>query len=443
MPQPVTLIHTGISSTGFNSYGKSELDNSWISHGLCSIGACLKQAGHEVDLIDLRALSGWEDFEKQIRARGARVYGIMMLTVDFDAVVESANRIRKLFPDALIVTGGAHPTLVTDEVASEPVFDHIVTREGEITFPRLLRDLESGLKPERILEGEMPDLDSLPFADRSLYPLQELPLPGFPPPFVTVIAGRGCMYNCSFCMPAERLIFGKKVRKRSPENLIRELEILRDCQHFNSLMIHDDCILEKKEWVGEFCRLYREKGFKAVFACQSRADLICKNPDMLRTMRDANLRLVFIGFESGSDRVLKLLRKGVTVEQNLKAAQICRRLGISIWANYMFGIPSETPEEMMDTARMIRRIRPARHSPAFFTPHPGSDLYSKCVEEGLSLITEHKQFARNPTEEKIRGVDYDAARRAIKHAKFLPFHIWIWNKLSRWGSKKFSRGTGT
>jgi anaerobic magnesium-protoporphyrin IX monomethyl ester cyclase len=436
MPQPVTLIHTGISSTGFDSYGKSGSESSWISHGLCSIGACLKQAGHDVDLIDLRALAGWDGFDEEVRKRGARVYGIMMLSVDYDTAVEAANRIRGLLPDALIVTGGAHPTLMLDEVVSQPAFDHIVTREGEITFPQLLKNLESGLKQERVLTGESPDLDSLPFADRSLYPLLELPLPGFPEPFVTVIAGRGCMYNCSFCMPAEKLIFGKKVRKRSPENLISELEILRERHNFKSLMIHDDCILENREWVEEFCRLYREKKFDAVFSCQSRADLICKNPDMLQKMRDANLRQVFIGFESGSARVLKVLRKGVTVEQNIEAARICRKLGILIWANYMFGIPSETPEEMMETARMIRKIRPAWHSPAFFTPHPGSDLYDKCVKEGLSLITEHKQFSRNPTDEKIRGVDYDAARKAMVYAQFLPFHVWMWKKLMRWWTEK-------
>lgn len=435
MPEAVTLIHTGIASSGFNSYGDG-MDSSWISHGLCSLAASLMKAGHEVDLIDLRALAGWDDFEEKVKARGSRVYGLTMLSVDFDTTVEAANRIRKLLPKALIVTGGAHTTLMTDEVAAQAAFDHIVIREGEISFPKLLAEIEAGKKPERVIEGEQPDLDSLPFALRSLYPKLETPLPGFPEPFVTVIAGRGCMYNCSFCMPAERLMFGRKVRKRSPENLIAELELLRDEYHFKSVFIHDDCLLENREWVGEFCRLYREKKFNAPFACQSRADLICKNADLIREMRDTGLREVFIGFESGSDRILKFLRKGVTVEQNLEAGRICRRLGIRMWANYMFGVPTETPEEMMDTARMIRKIMPYQHSPSFFTPHPGSDLYDYCVKEGLSLITEHKQFSRNPTEKKIRGVDYDAAREAIKYAKFLPFHIWLGRKIQRFYQKK-------
>ena len=438
-PRKVVLVHPAIANHGFDSYQTKTMETQWISHGLCSIAAVLREKNYEVELIDLRALANWEEFDKKVADSDAAMYGVNMMTVDFNPAVESAKRIKAVKPDALVVTGGPHPTLMLHEIIDNKDIDYIVTREGEITFPKLLEDLQNGATPERVLEGEAPDLDSLPFAARDIYPELEtpLPVPGFDTPFVTVIAGRGCMYNCAFCMPAEKKIFGRKVRKRSPENLIAELEELRDKYQFKSLFIHDDCITEKRDWVREFCALYKDRGFTAPFACQSRADLICKNPDMIELMRDTGLHLFFIGFESGSDRILKFMRKGTTAAINEQAGQICKSLGIKIWANYMFGLPTETPEEMMATANMIRRIRPDWYSPAFFTPHPGSDLYDYCVENDLIAIQDHKNYARTPDSEKVKGIDYATARRAMEVSQYIPRHEWLLRKVKRYLNKRF------
>lgn len=128
---------------------------------------------------------------------------------------------------------------------------------------------------------------------------------------------------------------------------------------------------------------------------------------MVAIMADAGLKGYFIGFESGNQRILNLLRKGTTPLLNRQAAQICRQHGLVVWANYMLGMPTETREEVMDTVRMIREIDPDYYSPAFFTPHPGTDLYDYCVDQGLSLITDYDSYRRNPTEAKIKGQDYE------------------------------------
>ncbi len=411
----VFLCFAGISGIGFHSYGKG-MDQSWISHGLCSISAYAKKEGYPVELIDLRCLKNWAEFKEIISGTKPDVVGVGMMSVDYNPAMEAIRLIKKTSPKTITVVGGPHPSLMLSEVEKERNIDHIITGEGEISFVELLKDIEKGRRPPRVIRGIVPeDLDQLPFIDRELFRDLEYPLmvEGFDRPFVSLIAGRGCKFNCSFCQPAERILFGRRVRRRTPGNVIGELRQLRKRYHFKSMMIHDDCITEDQPWVVEFCRQYKANGFKQPFACQSRADIICRNEEMVALMKEAGLSLLFIGFESGNQRVLNFLRKGTKVEDNYRAAEICRKYGIKIWANYMMGIPTETKEEVMDTVRMIQAIKPDHYSPAFFTPHPGSDLFSYCEKHGLSLIQSHDSYRRNPKERKIKGIDYEFLRKAL------------------------------
>lgn len=170
-------------------------------------------------------------------------------------------------------------------------------------------------------------------------------------------------------------------------------------------------------WVVAFCEAYLAEGFTQPFFCQSRADIIVKNEEMVASMAEAGLRGYLIGFESGSDRVLGFIRKGTKRWQNIQAARICRKNGIAVWANYMLGLPTETKDEVMETISMLKEIDPDYYSPAFYTPHPGSDLYDYCVDNDLSLITDHDGYRRNPDEAKIRGVDYEWLSRALEESR--------------------------
>jgi len=133
--------------------------------------------------------------------------------------------------------------------------------------------------------------------------------------------------------------------------------------------------------------------------------------------------------------VLRFLRKGTTREINLKAARICKKYGLKIWANYMLGIPTETKEEVMDTISMLKEIDPDYYSPAFYTPHPGSDLYEYCIENDLSLITSHDQYRRNPTETKIKGQDPEFLNWALVESQRRK----PWNAFKRWVRRNWRR----
>jgi radical SAM superfamily enzyme YgiQ (UPF0313 family) len=225
------------------------------------------------------------------------------------------------------------------------------------------------------------------------------------------------MYNCSFCKPAEDFLFGRGTRRRSVPNIIGELKELRDRYHFNSFMFHDDCLLEDQEWCQGFVAAYRAEGFRQPYFCQARADLMVRHEETVGLMAANGLKGLFIGFESGSDRVLKFLRKGTTRQINLEATRVCRKYGLAVWANYMLGLPEETREEVLETVSMLQEMDPDYYSPAFYTPHPGTDLFDYTLEHNLSLITDYDSYRRNPTELKIKGHDWEFMQWALAESQ--------------------------
>lgn len=408
----ILLIYPGLVD-GFGSY-KSGSD--WLNHGVGMLSAVLKGQGHEVRYLDCRQCRDWDAVRTCLALAPFEVALLSVATVDFDAALTLAGLIREIAPGAKIIAGGPHPTLATDEMRALPEFDCVFTHEGEVTLPQLLADLPN---LPRLVKGAMPeDLDTLPFVDRTLSPGGETPaLWGLPQPFFTITASRGCPYLCTFCQPAERNVFGNKVRKRSVANLLDELETLgRECA-MGSFMIHDDCFTQFPGWVEEFCREKQARGLYQPFVCQTRSDIVCQRPEMMARLADAGLKWVLIGFESGSDRVLSFIKKGATVAQNMEAASICRRLGIKVFANYMFGLPTETAAEMEQTVAMIQNIRPDLYAPAVFTPAPGSELYEYCKSQNLILIDSAVGYRRDYTSgPKIRGVDYALVRRMVRQS---------------------------
>jgi anaerobic magnesium-protoporphyrin IX monomethyl ester cyclase len=435
----VSLVYPGIVGKGFDSIGQG-MDSGWISHGLAILAACAREAGHEVNLIDLRALKSWEHFRAVLAERQPEVVGVTMMSADYNPGMRCLRIAREVNPHMVTMVGGPHPTIMPQELLDSPDVDHVFVGEGEETFPQALDRLARGEALERVILGTHPDLDSIPYPDHDFFPDEwrgqgyavtspEAPfVEELPPPFVTVIAGRGCMYNCSYCQPAERAIFGRKVRRRSVGNVMIELHELRDRYNFSSFMFHDDCLTEDRVWVMDFCRTYMAEGFKQPFFCQSRADIIVKNEDLVATMARAGLKGYLIGFESGSDRVLRFIRKGTKRAQNLQAGRICRKYGIAIWANYMLGLPTETKDEVLQTISMLKELDPDYYSPAFYTPHPGSDLYDYCMENDLSLIVDHDSYRRNPDEAKIKGIDYQWLQWALEESRR---RTWP-NRVRRW-----------
>ncbi len=414
----VTLIFPGIALPGFGSYRtKRSIEANFIDHGLASLSAAAKAQGHTVDLIDLRTLQGWEQFRQEVRRRATTVWGMTSWSLHYPDAVRAIRIIKEEKDDAVVILGGVHATVQFQQVAANHLIDHIITQEGEISFPKLLRSLEEGRTAERVIVGEGPVLDEIPWVDRDLFDMAgELETPmvhGLPTPFVTTNAGRGCPFKCNFCQPAERAVFGNRVKMRSPGNVIDELRYLKQRFGFRSWMAHDDLFFINHRWTREFCGLYTAAGFTEPYICQMRADLICRYPDVVRRMAESGLAWAMIGFESGSQRVLDLFEKDTTVAENFKAAEICKEYGVKIWANMMFGAPGETRTETMETVRMIWAIKPDHLSTSFFTPTPGSGMAMDLERKGLIMVDPYSGSCRTPNEAKTVGTDYEWLNQAI------------------------------
>jgi radical SAM superfamily enzyme YgiQ (UPF0313 family) len=421
----VTLIFAGIALPGFNSFRKSpSIEANFIDHGLASISASAKAHGYDVDLIDLRTLRDWQHFRDEVRSRASRVWGFTSWSLHYPDVVRAMRIVKEEKDDSVVVLGGVHATVQLGQVMSNHLIDHIVTQEGEISFVKLLDRLSAGEHPDRVIVGEPPALDEIPWIDRDLFDVSgELVTPmvsGLPTPFVTTNAGRGCPFKCNFCQPAERAVFGNRVKMRSQPNVVEELRMLKDRYRFRSWMAHDDLFFINHRWTREFCRQYAAAGFTEPYICQMRADLISRYPDVVEQMADTGLAWAMIGFESGSQRILDLFEKDTTVEENLRAAEICKEHGVKVWANIMFGAPTETREEVMETVRMVWKIAPDHLSASFFTPTPGSAIAEEVERKELAMVDAFHGSCRTPSQGKIKDIDYDWLRRAIALASHEP-----------------------
>lgn len=409
----VTLVYVGIGVAGFNADRPlGDREGSWIGHGIASIGAAAKYALFNVDLIDLRQLSGWEELADKIKDNPADVYGLSVSAVDSLPALKTVYEIKTNAPQAKIIVGGIHPSIFPEEYDYQ-VIDTVVQGEGEVTFVDLLRKVECGDWLPKLVQGKKPNLDYTPWVDRELFDYRrELSCffaPDHPTPSVTMLAGRGCPYHCSYCQPAENAVFGNPHRMRSAENVIGELQHLRDKYHYKSITFWDDTFTFNRHWVMQFCDAYEKTGINAPIAACSRADIICNNEPMIERLAEIGVDWLVIGLESGSQRILDLIKKGTTVEQNLRAGEICRRNGIKVFGTFMYGLPTETNDEIMQTVDMINKIQPALASPFWYVPIRGTGLYDYCEQNNLIIEGAlDRTIARTGVfKPAIKGVDYE------------------------------------
>ena len=337
----------------------------------------------------------WREVETAIQSYAPSVVGISSKTQNFASARHVAAIARRLFPDAVIVLGGPHASMAGHEaLSSSPDFDIAAIGEGELTLVELLKALESGaeLKDVNGLLIRQPDgrihatpprayienLDLLPFphesAARCLKDFEHYPLGAFK----FVFATRGCPYSCQFC--GSRNIWTRKVRYRSAENVALEMHKLWKLG-LRSAHFDDDTFGVAKKHIHALCNAMRSTVPGMTWSCETTVNVL--DEEVVADMRSAGCIDVQIGVESGSNAMLKTIRKNITIEKAHDAAKVLRNHGIRVQTFFIAGFPDETEETLEETRRAIRSIASNNIIFSIYTPYPGTENYSICKERGL------------------------------------------------------------
>ena len=366
-----------------------DTERAWAvaSVGPAFIGAYLREHGHEVEL--LRAGVDLPESEIVARVRAARpdVLGVSLTTRQWLRGRDAVAAIRADV-DVPVVAGGLHPTFSPEEVLAAPGFDYVCLGEGEEAMLELVEALAGGEDTGAIANlwargGARPALrppfepiDALPFAARDL--LDE------PLGTVHMATQRGCPFPCTYC--AARIYkelyedVGTYGRRRSHENVLAELEGLREQGRLGYVIFLDDTFTIKHRWVREFLALYGER-VAAPFSLHARVETV--NERLLHELAAAGCRQITYGVESGSERIRReVMRRPVTNDRFREVFRWTREAGILLTANFMLGLPGETRDDLQQTLDLAEELDVLDFGYFVFYPYPGTHLFRVCVDGG-------------------------------------------------------------
>lgn len=382
--------------------------------GIAYIGAVLEKMGIEAKIIDCSVGISFDNLFDMILKESPKVIGISSTTPAFVNAERVAKFIREKLPTTKTIIGGAHVTAMPEETIKTGLFDIGIIGEGETTIRQIFDNYKDGQfeklatvrgivykDDKEIRQNEsqpfIQDLDSIPLPARHL-----LPHPGFyrPTPascryvpYTVIMTSRGCPSQCTFC---DRKIFGEGFRMRSVSNIFQEIEEAVFKYGVKEIRFFDDTFTLNKKRVYEICDEFIRRNIKLPWTCLTKA--ACVDGPLLKHMRRAGCWQVLYGFESGDDRMLKLLKKGNTVEINRKAVRLTKEAGLEVRGDFIVGTPGETWESLERTVRFAIDMKLDYAHFNKFIPLPGAELYRKLIGEGYqfdfskSTILDHKKI---------------------------------------------------
>lgn len=376
-----------------------------INFGLSYISAVLKQAGHQTKLVILSRSLGQKNEERlaeNIAGFQPTIICFSAVSTEYAFVAEQAAYVKKYFPAIFLAVGGPHVSLNPDHVLDD-AFDALCIGEGEYPLLELVQQLEQKQRPSGIANfwfkrgvvieknptrSFIANLDDLPFPDRDLW--QEW-IADNPEARFSVLLGRGCPFNCTYCSnhALRKLAPGRYVRFRSPANIIAEIrEIAAKIQKKKEIYLEVETFGVDKVWAKE---LFEElKKFNSelpepiAYGANIRVTPGCDFNELFTACQEANFRFINIGLESGSDKVHRsALNRAYDNQDVIRTVRAARAHGLQVALFNMIGLPSETWEDFQQTIAVNRECQPDWHMTSIFYPYPGTDLYRLCVEQNL------------------------------------------------------------
>ena len=355
------------------------------SLGLLSLASYLQEGGADVQIVDLTFARSVRPVRERIRSFRPHVVGVHAKTLTARRALEIAEDVR---------AAGAVPLAGGPDAASRPTlyldggFDGVALGEGEATL------LEAADRAARgVSLAGTPGLAAQERGERTIGPsrpflpsLDALPMPAWElidmeaylghwqrrtgERRMAMLTSRGCPFDCSWC---SKPTFGRSFRQMSPERVLRELAELQRRYSVDYVRFCDDVFGIQRSWIDALLDGLGSLSAPIRFECLARVDLL--KPDLLKRMREVGLARVYLGVESGSQKMLDLMNRGTRRAQVERAAQSLRENGVRQFWFLMLGYPGETIEDIEETLALFRRFSPEEYSVSIAVPIPGTRFY--------------------------------------------------------------------
>lgn len=336
----------------------------------------------------------WKEIRGIITSFEPDFVGISVMSAKVPSAFRIAAICKEIDKEISVVCGGHHPTVRPDEMLANRDIDFVVRGEGELTLYELLcaqndlaidyqtipglsfrRDRNSNIVHNKKREM-INDLDKLPIPVRS----KLIDISSYSPTQLSmVMTSRGCPYNCGFC--ASKNMWRRRVRYRSINNILDEIEGLQRKYSVRNITFMDDSFTLNPERVSQLCSALIARKSNITWSCLTRVDAI--SDELIYLMKKAGCTKIDIGIESGNQRVLDLINKGINLDQIRKVIGILKHHKM-YWAGFfMIGFPTETEKEVLDTLRFIKEVKPNWANISIFAPYPETSLFDLCLKKGL------------------------------------------------------------
>jgi len=378
--------------------------------GLLYLAGYLKNyTSHQVEVLDTQVEEmSYGAIDSRIREKKPDVVGITAMTFTLIDVLKTAKVAKSISKDIKVVLGGPHVYIYPEETISLEGLDFLVLGEGEVTFAELVDNIDDIERLKKIkglvfksngqiyhtgLRELMTNLDTLPYPARELVPYKKYSsLIAKRQPITTMITSRGCPYNCSFCA---RPHLGKRFRARTAKNVVQEMQ---ECIKLgiNEFLIYDDTFSIDRQRVLDICDEIITKKLDIGWDIRIRIDTV--DEEMLKKLKQANCERIHYGVEAGTEKILKVLKKGIHLDQVKEVFQLTKKVGISTLAYFMIGSPTETKEDILQTIEFAKKLNPDFVHLTITTPFPATAIYKKGIEDGIIKGDFWREFALAPTE---------------------------------------------
>jgi radical SAM superfamily enzyme YgiQ (UPF0313 family) len=383
----------------YGDWDLSKLDTYCPPLGLLSIASYIRYNNHEPIVYDMNAETRqYELIINEIIAINPDIIGLSAKTISINIAHNIATKIKNKLPNIPIIIGGAHITaLPIETLRNYTSFDYGIYGEAEITFLKVINYFEKhhnvneiyGLvwrqngkiminRPRELIQN----LDELPF------PAWDL-LSGFPHsykhsaletkrlPAASIITSRGCPFQCTFC---DRAVFGSKVRHHSAKYTINMINHLKENYGIKDLMFLDDNFLLNRDKLYSICDYIIDNNIDLSWYCMGHAKYL--TDDRIKKIRDAGCWIIEIGIESGSDKILKSIKKNTNKAEIADAVKRARKAGLQVKGNFIFGFPEDTKDTIDETIEFAKSIDLTYFQQNFLTVWPGCEIATDLERQG-------------------------------------------------------------